>query len=584
MPEDHAGNSSRAILDLTELKHALAQDWAARRFRLEYQQQINLRSRRIVRFEALLRWDRGEKTLISPNDFIPLAEELGLIFEIGQWVLERACADAVTWQSDIGVAVNVSAICLRDPALTAMVGDALAQTRLQPSRLELEITESAAIIMDPASLGILHAIQNLGVRITIDDLDAGHASLQYLLHFPFDKVKLDAVYAAALTGQDWRAEAARGIIHCVAGLCNTLNIDSLAEGVETQAQLAVVMDAGFTEVQGYIFGAPVAAGKIPQTILRSEEICRILELAQPEPEVEFSFSQVADAVNDIIVVTTAQIAVPGPVITYVNPAFTRLTGFTAEEVIGKTPRILQGPGSCRTALEAIRTALGEGRTAQERILNYTKGGAPYWLDIRIEPLRDASGTITHFISIQRDVTLDKRRLDELEYVVDRDILTGISNRRAFLKVTDFEIELCRKAANTGQSRPLCVAWIDVDRFKTINDNFGHATGDAVLFRVADRLTENTRRADAIGRLGGDEFAVCMPEIGIEDANGLAERLCHAVAAGAIETMAGSAAVTVSIGIAELAAADDVASLMARADEAMYDAKRRGGNRVCNAPR
>jgi diguanylate cyclase (GGDEF)-like protein/PAS domain S-box-containing protein len=582
MPADRAGSSTRTKQGQAKLRQSLQHDWAAKRFKVEYQPQINLQARKIVRFEALLRWEPAAADVVSPKDFIPLAEDMGMIGEMGQWVLERACADAMRWPEDVGIAVNVTAASLHNAKLPSMVQHALRQSGLAASRLELEVTETSAIVMDTESLEILNALRDLGVRITIDDLDVGHSSLRYLLDFSFDKVKVDGLYAAALGRPDARGTTALEIMRCFAEICRNLNIDCLAEGVENAEQLALVMAANFTEVQGYLFGESVPAEHVDGVFLHVESVWQKLAIPKNGSAAEgFSFFQVADAVNDIIIVTNAEIASPGPVIIYVNPAFTRLTGFTANEVIGKTPRILQGPGSSRATLDGIRAALNEGRAAHEKILNYTKGGAPYWLDMRVEPLRDQAGVITHYVAIERDITLDKRRLDELEYVADRDLLTGIPNRRAFLRALEAEILLCREPSGRPElRRPLCMAWIDVDRFKDVNDSFGHATGDAVLFRIAERLAENMRRIDMIGRLGGEEFAVCMPDMAIADAYHLADRLCHVVAATPIETLAGPVFVTVSIGVAELVVLEDSASLMARADAAMYAAKRAGGNQVC----
>jgi diguanylate cyclase (GGDEF)-like protein/PAS domain S-box-containing protein len=579
MPADRAGNSTSGEPRPGALEESFRRDWALKRFRVEYQPQVNLRSRKIVRFEALLRWEHPA-VAISPKDFIPMAERLGMIWEIGEWVLAQACLDALSWPAEIGVAVNVSAMSLTNPALPAMVQKAIADSGIAASRLELEVTETAAIVMNTESFGILKSIQDLGVRITIDDLDVGHASLSYLLYFPFDKVKVDGLYAAALRHGDWRADRAREIMRSVATLCQTLKIDALAEGVETGEQLAQVMEDNFTEVQGFIFGESVRVEKVPDALAHNDDVWKNISMRQPVADTALSFFQVADVANDIILVTNAELEPPGPLITYVNPAFTRLTGFTPEDAIGKSPRILQGPGTSRKALDSIRAALREGRGAHEKLLNYTKTGAPYWLDMRIEPLRNATGIITHFVGIERDVTLDKRRLDELEYVADRDVLTGIPNRRAFLKAIESEIALCREIARSpAERRPLCVAWIDVDRFKEINDSFGHAAGDAVLFRIADRLAENIRRLDAIGRLGGEEFAVCMPALTIEDAYGFADMLRQAVATAASEIVAKPIVTTISIGVAELLPSEDAASLLARADAAMYEAKRAGGNRV-----
>ena len=585
MAADRAGTSTSDKQSRVRLKQALQEDWAAQRFKVEYQPQIDLRSRKVARFEALLRWEPATSAIIPPKDFIPLAEEIGMIGEMGQWVLEQACADAMLWPEEIGIAVNVTAAALRNPELPSKVADALKQSGLSAARLELEITETGVIIMDADSLGILNALRNLGVRLTIDDLDVGHSSLRYLLDFSFDKVKVDGLYATSLGRADARGATALEIMRSFSKICQNLNIDCLAEGVETAEQLALVMSANFTEVQGYLFGESVPADQVHNVLLHAEKIWQKLAIPKHKQGTEdFSFFQVADVVNDIVIVTNSEMAPPGPVITYVNPAFTRLSGFTAEEAIGKTPRLMQGAGTSRSTLDRVRGALSEGLASHEKILNYTKSGAPYWLDMRIEPLRDAAGAITHFVAIERDITLDKRRLDELEVFADRDILTGIPNRRAFLRTLRAEIELCKKILTISeQRRPLCLAWIDVDRFKDINDSFGHAVGDTVLFRIAERLAENMRRVDTIGRLGGEEFAVCMPAMPIEGAHHLAERLLDVISAVAVETLAGPVCVTISIGVAELLISDDTTLLMARADTSMYEAKRAGGNQVSGFP-
>jgi len=249
-----------------ELQEAFEQDWAARRFALEYQPQINLNSKQIVRFEALLRWRHKTLGQIPAAEFIPMAEELGFIGEIGQWVLERACEEAMTWPANIGVAVNVSATRLHDSLLPGIVRNALRQSNLPPGRLELEITESADIVIDTESFAILTALKALGVRITIDDLDVGHASFRYLLEFPFDKIKVDASYTALLGESGRRGETSLAIMRTISGLCHRLNISCLAEGVETVEQLSIVMGANYTEVQGYLFGRPVTADKIPAAL------------------------------------------------------------------------------------------------------------------------------------------------------------------------------------------------------------------------------------------------------------------------------------------------------------------------------
>jgi diguanylate cyclase (GGDEF)-like protein/PAS domain S-box-containing protein len=300
------------------------------------------------------------------------------------------------------------------------------------------------------------------------------------------------------------------------------------------------------------------------------------KMPQPSPEGDISFRQIAEMANDIVIVTTPELALPGPRIVYVNPAFTRLTGYTSEEAVGQTPRMLQGPGTSKATLNKISKILRAGGHVHEKVLNYAKGGAPYWLDLRIVPLYAPVGRITYFAAIERDVTLDKRRLDELEYLADRDTLTGIPNRRALLRGIEDEIETVQRLGNaTGP----CVAFIDVDNFKDVNDVFGHTTGDAVLYGVADRLAENIRRSDILGRLGGEEFGVCMPAVSLSEAKALAERLRRSIAGAPFETPGGPISITVSIGVAAFKNDSNLTQLIERADAAMYAAKRQGRNRV-----
>jgi diguanylate cyclase (GGDEF)-like protein/PAS domain S-box-containing protein len=294
--------------------------------------------------------------------------------------------------------------------------------------------------------------------------------------------------------------------------------------------------------------------------------------------------QIAETANDIILVTTPDLDPPGPMIVYVNPAFTRLTGYTSAEATGLSPRILQGPGTSRATLDKIQASLRAGRPVHEKILNFAKSGAPYWLDMHIVPLFDAQGKVTHFAAIERDVTLDKRRLDELEHLADRDTLTGIPNRRAFLRAMKSECDAAdARGLSMSNVKSPCLAFIDIDHFKRINDERGQGVGDAVLCGVADCLTENIRRLDILGRLGGEEFAVCMPGVVMEDAKAQAERLRSAVSGTEFDTPGGPVHITVSLGIASYVPGETMETLIERADAAMYVAKRTGRNRVRGQP-
>lgn len=217
-----------------------------------YQPIFHLAENKVTGFEALLRWQHSTRGMISPAHFIPLAEELGLIVEIGEWVMQQACEEAASWPNGIKVAVNLSPIQFRSENLVLVVERALVQSGLPPHRLELEITETALLQDNEKVLGILHCLRAIGVRIALDDFGTGYSSLSYLRSFPFDKLKIDQSFVREMaTRQDCRV-----IVKSVADLAAQLGITTTAEGVETVEQLADIRQAGCIEVQGYYFDKP----------------------------------------------------------------------------------------------------------------------------------------------------------------------------------------------------------------------------------------------------------------------------------------------------------------------------------------
>jgi diguanylate cyclase (GGDEF)-like protein/PAS domain S-box-containing protein len=240
-----------------ELRGALV----AGELEVHFQPLIDLDRNRISGFEALLRW-KHEGKFIPPSEFIPLAEATGLITSIGEWVLRTACAVAATWPYDIGVAVNLSAIQFRDKNLVAAVVSALAAAGLNPSRLEVEITESVLLAETDANLSVLHQLKQLGVRISMDDFGTGYSSLSYLRSFPFDKIKIDRSFIKDIES---RPDCV-AIVGAISALGKKLGIRTTAEGVETAEQLECVRNEGCTEVQGYLFSAARPAGEIPALI------------------------------------------------------------------------------------------------------------------------------------------------------------------------------------------------------------------------------------------------------------------------------------------------------------------------------
>jgi diguanylate cyclase (GGDEF)-like protein len=233
-----------------DLRSAIAND----EFELYYQPQLNLARNQISGCEALIRWHHPVRGRISPAEFIPIAEETGLIVEIGEWALKRACLDAAGWRSGIKVAVNVSAVQLRTGDVLGNVIDALAVTGLAPQRLELEVTESVMLDESANVLATLQRLHDIGVRISLDDFGTGYSSLGYLKRFPFDKIKIDKSFVTELTGKDDNSCA---IVRTVAALGASLGIATTAEGVETAEQLQRVRKEGYTEIQGYFLSPPV---------------------------------------------------------------------------------------------------------------------------------------------------------------------------------------------------------------------------------------------------------------------------------------------------------------------------------------
>ncbi|WP_292069451.1 bifunctional diguanylate cyclase/phosphodiesterase [Brevundimonas sp. UBA7534] len=243
---DEAVRNRRRMVQ--QLREALDQD----QFSLNWQIQASVETGEITGYEVLLRWIRPDGAFISPADFIPLAEESGLILPIGEWVLRKACAEAAGWAMPHKIAVNLSPVQLGHVDLPRLVHQILVETGLSPTRLELEITETAMISDMERTTHILRQLKALGVSIAMDDFGTGYSSLSTLRAFPFDKIKLDRSFMSELDG----GPQSSAIIRAVLALGESLEIPVLAEGVETLEQLSFLRDQGCTEAQGYLLGRP----------------------------------------------------------------------------------------------------------------------------------------------------------------------------------------------------------------------------------------------------------------------------------------------------------------------------------------
>ena len=255
-------------------RHALEHDLRGaledREFHLVFQPQVRLDTSELTGFEALLRWKHPSRGLVSPAEFIPIAEETGLIVPLGEWVLRTACATAASWP-DLTIAVNLSPVQFRSRGLVAMVTSALAEAGVPPQRLELEVTETALLDDSEATIEILHQLRALGVRVSLDDFGVGYSSLSYLRKFPFDRIKIDRSFVGTL-GESPESIA---IVRTIASLGAVLGVETTAEGVETIEQLDFVRECGCTAVQGYYFGRPCPAAEVERVIERLNAVRRV---------------------------------------------------------------------------------------------------------------------------------------------------------------------------------------------------------------------------------------------------------------------------------------------------------------------
>jgi diguanylate cyclase (GGDEF)-like protein len=244
------------------LERNLRAGFSNNEFKLFYQPLINLRTKKVKAFEALIRWEHPERGLVSPSEFIQVAEEMGLIVPLGEWVLRQACTEAMDWPEEICVSVNLSPLQFAKGNLVSTVVSALASSGLPGSRLELEITESVLLEKSERNISILNQLRSLGIRISMDDFGTGYSSIGYLRSFPFDKIKIDQSFVRDLLVD----EGSLAIVRAIAGLGVSFGIITTAEGVETEEQMRCLNLEGCTEVQGYFFSKPVPADEIAELL------------------------------------------------------------------------------------------------------------------------------------------------------------------------------------------------------------------------------------------------------------------------------------------------------------------------------
>jgi diguanylate cyclase (GGDEF)-like protein/PAS domain S-box-containing protein len=239
-------------------------------FELHYQPLVNIRDCRIAGCEALMRWRHPKRGMVSPAEFIPVAEDAGIVNQLGEWALRTACLEAAQWRDDIVVTVNVSSVQFKNDSLVQIVMDSLAESGLPPRRLELEITESLLLHDNEITTRVLRRLKELGVRISMDDFGTGYSSLNYLRRFPFDKVKIDKSFIEHIADD----ASSLAIVQAVISIAKSRDIATTAEGVETQEQLDLLRALGCTEMQGYLFSMPKPAAELAKMLLPQQQPAR----------------------------------------------------------------------------------------------------------------------------------------------------------------------------------------------------------------------------------------------------------------------------------------------------------------------
>ena len=278
-----------------------------------------------------------------------------------------------------------------------------------------------------------------------------------------------------------------------------------------------------------------------------------------------------DQAYNAVIVTEAQMDPPGPRIIYANPAFALQTGYAIEELIGQTPRILQGPDTDRVMLKELRRRLDQDLSFEGRTINYRKDGQPYHVEWNISPVRNPAGETRYYLSVQHDVSDFIHAQSKLIQRANKDTLTGLITRNHGVELLERQLKLARR-----HNQPWSVGMVDIDHFKACNDRYGHAVGDEVLKALGTKMRKTLRETDKPIRWGGEEFLLLLPYNDQESALNVAERM-HASLKRFKHPKAGN--VTISMGVATHRPGDDIETLVERADKALYRAKHNGRNRT-----
>ena len=516
-------NMHSRAMTLLQLENDLR--WAIKRqeFELYYQPIFSLETKQVVGFEVLIRWQHPEKGLVYPSEFIPLAEETGLITSISSWVLRKACHQMQAWQSKFSelcnckISVNISSKQLEKPNFVQQVKQILQESRLNPQNLKLEITETCLVENTQTTFRILNELRILGIELSLDDFGTGYSSLSYLQQFPFSTLKIDRSFVNSINSNNEKL----GIIRAIINLASNLNMNTIAEGIENIDQLVQLKTLGCHSAQGYLLSKPLNKSAIEALVLT-------------DLENQMKDFQIAHSTNLL------------------------------EDQISKEQLVLQ--------IEHLRQEVEELRKEQadlEILLETTTEHA----DLVESQLHNE---IIERQKVENELNKVNRNLEQLTMI---DGLTQIANRRRF---DDYLLENWIELQKTISSISLILC--DIDYFKSYNDTYGHPIGDYCLKQVALAI-ESTIEDDCglVARYGGEEFAVVLPNTNGEQAVEIAELIRSRVKSLKIVHQESpiNDYVTLSLGVFSTTP-NSVASpdlLIAFTDKALYEAKGQGRDSV-----
>ncbi|MEM9507907.1 MAG: diguanylate cyclase, partial [Cyanobacteria bacterium P01_E01_bin.35] len=510
-------------LTLLQLENDLRRAIKRQEFILHYQPIISLRNNRIKGFEVLVRWRHPEKGTISPGEFIPLAEDTGLIIPLGFWVLEEACKQMYAWQVKFGslqdwkVSVNISSKQLSLPNFVTQVKQILENTKLDPHNLKLEITESSLVEDTKHTIAILKELKSLGIEFSLDDFGTGYSSLSYLHQFPFDTLKIDRSFVNSVGDNIEKL----GIVRAIVTLAHNLGMDTIAEGIETVTQLAQLKALRCEYGQGFYLSKPLDK-EILEDLIASDLV--------DHPKLELEDYR-----------------------------------FLMDEQIAKEQLIFQ--------IEHLRQELAE--------LKLEKADLEIVLDNTTEHADLVESQLHNEIcdrqKAQAALSLANRELEKLSVL---DSLTQVANRRRF---DDYLIQEWQRLKQ--EQGDLSLILCDIDYFKLYNDTYGHPIGDYCLQQVAlaiECIMESI--PGLVARYGGEEFGIILPHVNSVKALKIAQKIAVNINKLHVTHQKSSISdyVTISLGVHSLIpnAESSPELLIALADKALYQAKAEGRNRAC----